>query len=465
MPGRSTLIQTTAAKIAARHALAILLMLFPPVFISCRDRHERPRSEGLAVMANAVAGGVNSQAAEWFELELPAISDELGVPVRFQSVGLNDADLKARVALDIKSGRGADVMVIDQFWVPEFAEAGFIMPMDQYIDTWPQRDQFFEPIRRMGSFRGHSYQVVWNADVRMIFYHREILAHAGIELPWEPRSWEDIIEAGRRIKACCPEVIPLQLNAGTVMDEAATMQGFFMVFRGAGGRLYDPERECWVTDGKPLRRTMEFYRRVFQEEGLADPDLQISPKAREKSFDLFAQGKIAIYIESTWFYNSVLNPSNPSWGIAERDRKIGWARMPGGGRAGDPAFVSISGGDGLIINPSTPHPELAWKLILALCDLERQKRLFLKKPFTPTRRDLAALPEVREHEFIAESAGEIMPYTSFRPALPAYPEVSFHVQYLTERVATGQSGNDDAIREFGEAVENVVGKDSVCAGE
>jgi len=427
---------------------------------ACRRGEERgPSGPGLSITGNAIKGGLNSQRAEWFEEELPGLERELAVKVSFLPAGLNDQDYKARLALDIRSGRGADVMVIDQFWVPEFAAADFLMPLDRYYREWPLRDEFFKPIQEMGSFGGHKFMVVWDADVRMIFYNRDLLARAGIELPWQPRSWEDLIEAGRRIKAACPGVIPLQVNAGTVMGEAATMQGFLMLLHGAGGRLYDEDRGAWVVDSPALRRTLEFYRRVYQVEKLGDPGLQVSLRAREKSFELMSREKIAIYLESTWFYNSVLDPNNESWGMADRDRKIGWALMPGAGGPGDPEFVSVSGGDGLIINPLCQNPDLAWELIAALNDLDRQKRQFAKKPFTPTRRDLAALPEVRAHEFISQAASRVMPWTTFRPALPEYPEISFHVQHLTERVVTGQFDIDRALAEFGRAVENIVGRE------
>ncbi len=444
--------------------LAALVLL--PALTSChRGAPGQTQEPGLTIMANAAAGGVNSQLAVWLNEELPGISKQLGVPVKFWSAGLNDQDFKARVALDIKGGRAADVIGLDQFWTPEFAAAGFIMPLDRYFSAWPARDRYYAPIREMGTFRGHVYQVIWNADLRMIFYNREIFRRAGLPLPWRPGSWDDIIAAGRAIKERCPGVVPLQLDAGTVMGEASTMQGFYMVLLGAGGRLYDPARECWITDSAPIRRAAEFYRAVYQDEKLGDPDLQVAAKAREKSFDLFSAGRIAVYIESTWFYTSVLSPTNDSWGMADRDDRIGWAPMPGGPRPGDPAIVSISGGDGLIINPHCRRPDLAWKLVEALNGLDRQERLFLKKPFTPTRKDLAALPEVRKHKFISETADAIMPYTTFRPALPEYPEVSFQVQYLTERLATGQLGVDDALAEFRQAVANVVGEERVCGAE
>lgn len=453
------MILSVRASLTAITAAIFIIFLF-----SCSGEkvEDDKRKGSLTIMANAVSGGMNSQVAEWLQEEIPGIEDELGVDVEFLPAGLNDQDYKARIALDIKAGRGADVIAIDQFWVPEFAGAGFIIELDRFYKNWETREKFFGPVREMGVYRGKVYLVPWNADVRMLFYHREILEKSGVEMPWEPASWEDLIEAGNKIKARFPEVAPIQINAGTVMGEATTMQGFYMVLRGADGRLFDRERQCWITDSGPIRRTAEFYRKVYVDDKLADPELQISPKAREKSFGNFSRGEIAIFAESTWFYTSVLNPSNDSWGIEDRDSNIGWTRMPGGGRAGDPDYVSVSGGDGLVINPSTKDPEMAWRLIEELMELDRQKRLFLKKPFTPTRSDLAELPEVREHEFISLAAAKVMPYTSFRPALPNYPDVSFHVQYLTERIVTGQLSVEDALAEFDEAVRNAVGDENVC---
>ena len=86
----------------------------PPVFVSlfgviicalfssyCHRGPDRAEANpGLSIMVNAVAGGVNSQVAEWLDQELPAMENELGVPVKFLPAGLNEQDFKARVALD-----------------------------------------------------------------------------------------------------------------------------------------------------------------------------------------------------------------------------------------------------------------------------------------------------------------------------------------------------------------------------
>ncbi|OGP56905.1 MAG: hypothetical protein A2V67_00015 [Deltaproteobacteria bacterium RBG_13_61_14] len=423
---------------------------------SCKERGEAPAPQAITLMGNAVKGGINSQVAEWYEEVLPEVERELGFPVRYQSAGIPDQDFKARAALDIKSGKGPDILDLDQFWIPEFAEAGFLLPLDSYYQAWPDRDQYYQGVQKMGQYAGHTYTVVWNADLRLLFFHQPILLAAGIPLPWQPRSWGDIIAAAKKIKASQPGVTPLQVDAGVEMGEATTMQGFYMVLLGAGGRLYDPEGRQWIASSPALRQAAEFYRRIYQKDKLADAELQVSAKARDKSFERFQKGRIAIYLESTWFYNSVIEPTG-TWGIPDRDQRIGWAYMPRetAGETGAMNWVSISGGDGLVINPNCSQPERAWKVIAALNTLDRQARLFAKKPFTPTRRDLAALPQVRKNRFIAETAEALMPVTTSRPGLPEYQEISFQVQLLTERIATGQMSVDQALEAYAHEVKQV----------
>ena len=423
----------------------------------CKKSGEQPPADqGLTLMGNAVKGGLNSQVAEWYEEVLPEFQQELGFPVRYISAGIPDQDFKARAALDIKSGKGPDILDLDQFWIPEFAEAGFLLPLDNYYANWPDRTQYYEGVQRMGQYRGHTYMVVWNADVRLLFYHKPILEQAGIKLPWQPQSWEDIIAAAKQIQAKAPGVTPLQVDAGVEMGEATTMQGFYMVLLGAGGRLYDQEGQKWIGESPALRQAAEFYERIYQKDKLADGQLQVAAKARDKSFERFQKGQIAIYLEGTWFYTSVLDPKGP-WGVPDRDERIGWAYMPKEmpSPPGTPNWVSISGGDGLVINPNCRQPERAWKVVAALNTLSRQVRLFGRKPFTPTRRDLAALPEVQKNRFIAETAEALMPITTSRPGLSEYQEISFQVQLLTERVATGQMTVDQALAEYEKALQEV----------
>ena len=433
--------------------ICLLLVLAMTVFVI---------AEKITIIANAIKGGKNTQVVEWFERFLPDIAKELGVQVELIQTGIKDEDFKARIVLDIKGGGGADILWIDSFWVPEFVEAGYLRPIDDILESVPCWKYYYDSMKAMGSYKGKTYLVPASTDVRMIYYNKELFKKAGIPVPWQPKNWEDIIKTARIIKEKLPGVIPLQINAGTEMGEATTMQGFFMVLLGAGGNLYDWESGKWIVNSSALKDTLNFYKQIYVDEKLGDAELQVSPGAREKTFELFRQEKIAMYVEGTWMYTSVLNPNNASWGFPDRDVRIGWAAMPGRGKPGDPEFVSISGGTGFAVNPNTKNPKLVAEVLKRILYIEPQLTYFELKPFVSPRSDLAdSCWTVNKDKFIAETSRALVKYTTFRPAFPVYPEISFQAQLLTERIVTKQMTVEQALKEFATEVTRIVGKENV----
>ena len=435
-------------------------MLLGLAVFGCQHKPENTGAPRVRILENAVPGGLNSDLWAWYLERVPELEKELGIKIELIPAGIRDEDFKARVALDLKSGRAADIIGFDQFWVPEFAEAGFLLPLDPFLQAWPDRVQYYESMVAMGSFKGKTYLVMRMTDLRMVFYHKPLLAQAGIPIPWQPKNWDEIISACRLLKQKFPEVIPLELNAGVEMGEATTMQGFLMLLYGAGGELYDQSAGKWVVDSPAFRQALDFYRKVYVDEKLANAELVTSPKVREKTFELFSKGKIALYVEGSWFYTSVLKPGE-AWGIADRDERIGWAKMPGSGARGAPMFISLSGGNGFVINPGAENPALAWKVIEKLNTLASLERLYAKQALTPPRKELAQSQVVAKNKFIAETALALLPYTRSRPGLSDYPEISFLIQLMTEEVVTGKLSPEAALEEFGKGVERIVGRGNV----
>src|SRR5664279_4958169 len=79
-------------------------------------------------------------------------------------------------------------------------------------------------------------------DTRAIWYSNTVFTNAGIDVPWEPQSWDDILVAARKIKASDPSVVPFNLYAGTGTGEGSNMQGFYELLYGTdlgGDALYD----------------------------------------------------------------------------------------------------------------------------------------------------------------------------------------------------------------------------------
>lgn len=442
-----------------------VLTLTLAVFLMAMSTSVFAEKVSISFSYNSIKGGRGSQSAEWVEdVVIPQFEKDMkdkGIDVEVKNLpsGVSPADWKMQFVLDVKGGIGPDVAWIDLFWVPEFAEAKLILPLNKYVEAWSIWDEYYAPAKKAGSHKDDVYAIMYGSDVRMIYYNRELFKKAGIAIPWQPYSWNGLLTTARIIKEKLPGVIPLQINAGTDMGEATTMQGLYMVLLGAGGRLYDWDTDKWIIDSPMLRDTVDFYKKVYIDEKLGDAEMQVTAQSRNKTFEAFQQDKIAMLVEGTWFYSSVIAPSG-SVPIPDRDERIGWAAMPGKGILGTPAFVSISGGTGFVINPNTKNADLAFELLKTALRPDVLVELFNKKPFSPIYKEFVELPAVKENAFIADTSKALMPYTTIRPAKSEYPEISYQAQLLTEQIIMGVSP-EKALENYGQGVISIVGAENV----
>ena len=428
----------------------------------------------LTVTARAVRGGVNTHLVEWLEDHVfPAFVQWMkaqgkDVEVEFIQFGGSDEALKQQYALDLKVGRGADILGFDGFWIPEFDAAGLVKPLDEIVGSqvwdWDGWAYIPQGMREILGYKGKVYGLALGTDVRVIFYRRDLFEKAGIIPPgsglrWQPRSWEELLNTARYIKKVLPDVVPLQINAGTEMGEATTMQGWFMVLLGTGIHMYDFESGKWYGEHPGILEALNFYKTVYVDEKLGDARLQLISGARARTFELFRDGKIAMLVEGDWFWRSVLAPGS-EWAIPNRNEVVDWAMMPakepGAGYRGQ-NFVTISGGTGFILNPNTAHPQEAWALMAFAFSREMQLEFQKIQPRIRSRVDVPVVGD----PVMSEMARALLQYTTVRPMLPGYPKISYQAQLMTERVVSGQMTPEEAMAAYAEALKEIVGPENV----
>lgn len=435
---------------------------------------EAPAEEPVTVTmtCRCVEGGVNNNLVVWFQDYLKPTFEQqmaeagLNVTVELEEFGGSDEANKERYALDLRVGEGADVMGFDGFWIPEFVEAEMLAPLSEIAPTsedWEGWDHIPPGLQQLLGYQGERYGIAQGTDVRQIFYRRDLLEEVGIELPWQPTSWEDLLDTARTIKEELPDVTPLQINAGTAMGEATTMQGYDMVLLGSGIHMYDFDAGKWVVSHPALQETLDFYQTVYIDEELGDARLQLLNDGRERSFARFRDGEIAMLVEGDWFWRSVLAPGS-EWALENRNELVGWARMPasepGQGYNGQD-FVTISGGTGFVLNPNTENPEAAWDFLAFMFSQDSLNAFQEIEPRIRARDDVPVVGD----DVMTAMAETLLPLTTVRPQLPAYPEVSFEAQLATERVVSGDMSPDEAAQAYSDAVTELAGEDNVMSAE
>jgi multiple sugar transport system substrate-binding protein len=389
--------------------------------------------------------------------------------VDFIEFGGTDEALKEGYALDLSVGQGADILGFDGFWLPEFEEGGLIKPMEDIVGpalwNWEGWDHIPPGMREILGYQGEVYGLALGTDIRVIFYRRDLLEKAGLLQPalgihqWQPQSWEELLNAARKVEQELPEVVPLQINAGTQMGEATTMQGWDMVLLGTGIHMYDFDQAKWYGEHPGILEALNFYKTIYLDEELGDARTQLISGARARTFELFRDGKIAMLVEGDWFWRSVI-ASGSEWAVPDRNEVVGWAMMPaqnpGEGYRGQ-NFVTISGGTGFILNPNTKHPEEAWELLSFMMGKEMQLEYQEIQPRIRARDDVPVLGD----PVMSAMADALLPLTTVRPMLPGYPKISYQAQLMTERVVAGQMTPEEAMTAYAEAIEEIVGAESV----
>lgn len=417
----------------------------------------------LEITCRCVIGGVNSATAQWIEEGvIPAfVAANPGVTVKLNQFGGEDAQLTQQLALDFSTGAGPDVSAFDGFLIPSFVEGGLLKSLDEVagaeVNDWSGWDKLSEGSRALMLYQDKFYGIPLGTDVRMIHTRKDILADAGIAADWQPASWEDVLEAGRAIKAKNPDSFPIQLNAGVAMGEATTMQGYWLALLGTGEGVKDASGK-WIVGSQGILDTLNLYKTIYVDEKLGDARVQLLADGRNRSFANFRDGVTALLFEGDYFYRSV-TAEGSEFAVPNRDQVEGWvkvpAQTPGKGIRGQD-FVTISGGTGFVLNPATDSPREAWALLSFMNEPEQLAAFQKIQPRITARTDVA----IPNSPFLTETSQALLPITTARPNDPSYNAVSAEIQRMTESVVSGELSPEEALAQYKASVIRIVGADN-----
>ncbi|TWD81123.1 carbohydrate ABC transporter substrate-binding protein (CUT1 family) [Kribbella amoyensis] len=427
----------------------------------------------LTLGSNSVKGGKNSAGATFTQdVLIPKFVEAqkakgVDVTVKFQGDGSDDEVYKQKLSLDLSNKSGPDLINIDGIWVGEFAQAGYIKPLTDTVgdaakvDDWDGWKQIPESVQQLGVFEGKRYGVPGGTDGRVLYFNKKLFQQAGLPADWQPKSWDEIIQAGQQLKKLSG-VTPIQINAGTAMGEATSMQGVLPLLVGTGATINTDGK--WLGDSPQVRQVLEFYKQIYST-GLGDPVLQREAKGRDKSFAEFAANKIGILLEGDYFWRSVVEPKEGVAKMADRDAVVGYAQIPavkaGAGIKGQD-FVSMSGGGAVAINPNTKFPQQAWELLQFMNSAEMVEAGLNGAAKITQRSDVNA-KVLAGDPMLNFVASEVLRNTQYRPGLAEYPKVSAALQQATADVVGGKSV-EDAAKAYQTAVEAAAGsKDKVSS--
>jgi multiple sugar transport system substrate-binding protein len=137
-----------------------------------------------------------------------------------------------------------DVLQLDVIWTPEFAAAGWILPLDRFA---PDTGDFFAATLAANRWQGRLFAIPWLVDVGMLYWRTDLLAAP-------PSTFAELTAAAHA-----------QLVAGAVSQglvwQGARYEGLVCVFLehlvAFGGRILD-DRGAVVVDSPEAVRALTF---------------------------------------------------------------------------------------------------------------------------------------------------------------------------------------------------------------
>ncbi|UZX05487.1 extracellular solute-binding protein [Arthrobacter sp. CDRTa11] len=382
-----------------------------------------------------------------------------GVTVELEPIQADDADYGTKLALALRSPSTApDVFYEDTFKVRSDVDAGYLLKLDSHLQEWKDWDSFDDGAKAAGlGDDGGTYAVPVGTDTRAIWYNKKVLSAAGVSVPWEPRTWQDILDTARKIKANDPSVVPFNMYAGKGTGEGTVMQSFYELLYGTGSELYDADAKKWVVGSTGFTDSLAFLKTLYDEKLAVSPAEALDANVWKKVFgEWLPQGKMGATVEGSYSPSFWQKGGSYEWPGYEQD--MGVAAFPTQkGQA--PGGVSMSGGWTLAIGAGTKDPDLAFDFLSTALNQKNSLAFNIASSQIAVRKDVAADSGYQAANPFVKDVSELVSVTRYRPATADYPRISAAVQEATEAVITGARSPEQAAADYDTAVKGIVGED------
>lgn len=346
--------------------------------------------------------GTNPNSEEFFEEVSAAFTEETGAELNVEFVQW--ADAHDRFVTSIAGGTTPDVAETGTTWTAEFADAGALAPIGEYVDGEDLRGDLVEGLVESGTYEEELYGMPWYAGVRSLVYRADVFEELGLDAP---ESWDDIVAAGEAIKAAKPEMI-----AFAVPGDAE-----FPVYPwvwGAGGEVAEQDGDEWVSglDSPEAQEGIGFYTGLATEHGFSSAGATTWKET--EVLDSFAAGDVAMALMGSWTPSAIVE-KNP-----DLEGKFAAAPIPGkdGGIA-----QSVLGGSHLSVFNTAEDTDLAWEFVKLMTTGEFAEKWGSQSGYFPGQASLLEDTMASDDPLVAPFATQLVEGGASVPVTPKYGAV------------------------------------------
>jgi multiple sugar transport system substrate-binding protein len=325
-----------------------------------------------------------------------------------------------------------DVYNLDVVWMAEFAENGWIRPLED-VDTTGFLEKPLDTCR----YEGKLWALPFNTDAGLLYYRYPQLVQHGVDadradlVTNPPRSWDSIAK-----------VIDTAFS-GPRRPGDKLQAGYTAQFADYEGLTVNAMEAIWAGEGEvvddegTVRLGSEAAKQALRELGEAYRSTRdVLPGSgsfqEAQSRDAFAARKVLFMRNWPLAYRQMTTPADEGGGAAAAaPTDISVTRLPG---------PSALGGQNLAVASESRHPEAAQQLVEFLTSEASQQILFQDGGYAATRQRIYEDPYIRKNYGYAELLLESVKNARLRPVTPHYRSFTEEFRRIVRDVL--RTGND-----------------------
>ena len=295
-------------------------------------------------------GGTPREVEFWAKQNDQFTADHKGVELQYSY--FNGQVRRQKIQAALQTRQLPDVMVGFGQDVPELVNFKAIQPLEALAGNklagW--RDRMVPEILNSGIYDGKLYGLPVYVDMApFLAYNIDALKEAGFDRP--PRTWFELRDYAKKLTK--PDRPGFAFPATTSPGD---INIFEAVAYANGGRIYDPATNKVTLTDRGIVDALQLYVDLVKDGSTPTPASMAETNFRDTA-QLFAQGRVAMWVAFSWLNTPWGTPDNLNWtgaAFPRPDKPSG--SFPPVSALMDPSAI-------LFISANTKHPEAALEYV------------------------------------------------------------------------------------------------------
>lgn len=175
-----------------------------------------------------------SAAVDLVQSHAAAFEEATGIPVDYANAPW--AQYRESMVTKFVGGAPLDVMWVSDSWLPEWAEAGWIAPVDEHENLMAYNAEAEDFCTNSMTYGGRQYGLTYYTDFMAFLYDEAKLEQAGFSAP--PETWDEVVEQSLAMKEQGIADFPLML---AMAQESWLIEFLSAMVFSHGGRFTDDQ--------------------------------------------------------------------------------------------------------------------------------------------------------------------------------------------------------------------------------